>query len=356
VLNYARAAQGLGAAIMFAVSLAVLSHAFPRPQERVKALAAYGATMPGAFAIGPLVGGALTSGLDWRWIFLINLPLGVLCLWIVNRHVEESKNPHAPRVDVAGLLTLTGALFLLVFGLLRDTGAPVFALAAALAVAFVAIEARTPQPMLPLRLFRSPSFTGAQVGAVGISGSLFALWLYLTLYLQQVLGLSAIEAGLVFVPGTLVNFAVAGATASAGQVVSARTLVAFGLSLIGAGLALLTAVGADTSWWLFLPGLLVAMVGTGMVNPAIAQVALGSVPPEQSGLAAGVNDMFRQASLAIGVAALGTLIPSGTGYVDGLHDALWAGAALAIACAVATALLIQVRPSRSVKLAPEPAS
>src|SRR3954469_24643157 len=105
MLNVSRAAQGVGAAIMFAVSLAVLSHAFPRPEERMKALAAYGATMPGAFAIGPLVGGALTSGLDWRWIFLINLPLGVLCLWIVHRHVEESKNPHAPRVDAAGLLT-----------------------------------------------------------------------------------------------------------------------------------------------------------------------------------------------------------------------------------------------------------
>jgi predicted MFS family arabinose efflux permease len=208
----------------------VLSHAFPRPQERVKALAAYGATMPGAFAIGPLVGGALTSGLDWRWIFLINLPLGVACLWIVRRHVAESRDPRAPRVDVAGLVTLPGALFLLVFGLLRESGPAYYAAALVLGVAFVAIEARVAQPMLPLRLFRNPSFTGAQVGAIGISGSLFALWLYLTLYLQQVLGLSAIEAGLVFVPGTLLNFAVAGATASLAQKVSARALVAGGLA------------------------------------------------------------------------------------------------------------------------------
>jgi predicted MFS family arabinose efflux permease len=232
--------------------------------------------------------------------------------------------------------------------------------AAVLAVAFVAIEARTAQPMLPLRLFRNPSFAGAQIGAVGISGSLFALWLYLTLYLQQVLGLSAIEAGLVFVPGTLVNFAVAGATASLGRFVPARVLVAFGLALIAAGLAVLTTIGVDSSWWLFLPGLIVAMVGTGMLNPALAQVALGSLPPEQSGLAAGVNDMFRQAGLAIGVAGLGALITttSPRAYVDGLHDALWFGAALAAVCAVATALLIQspARPSRSVKLAPDPAS
>ena len=120
-LNLARGAQGVGAAVMFAVSLAVLSNAFPSPQERVKALAAYGATMPGAFAIGPLVGGALTSGLDWRWIFLINLPLGALCLWIVRRHVAESlRSARAARRRRRACVTLTGALFLLVFALLRE--------------------------------------------------------------------------------------------------------------------------------------------------------------------------------------------------------------------------------------------
>jgi predicted MFS family arabinose efflux permease len=203
--------------------------------------------------------------------------------------------------------------------------------------------------MLPLRLFRNPSFTGAQVGAFGISASLFAMWLYMTLYLQQILGLSAIEAGLVYVPGTLLNFFVAGATASVGQKVSPRVLVALGLALIGVGQALLTLLETDSSWWLFLPGLLVAMLGTGMFNPALSQVALSSAPPEQSGLAAGVNDMFRQAGIAVGVAALGALIPAGAAfgdgspqsYVDGFHDALWVGAVLALAAAVATALLIR---------------
>ena len=362
MLNAARAAQGVGAAVMFAVSLAVLSNAFPRMEERIKALAAYGATMGGSFAVGPLVGGALTSGLDWRWIFLINLPLGLLCLWIVRRFVAESMDPRAPRVDRPGVVTLTGGLFLLVFALLRgneegwESAAIVasFAGAAALLCAFVAIEARVAQPMLPLRLFRNPSFTGAQVGAFGISASLFAMWLYMTLYLQQILGLSAIEAGLVYVPGTLLNFFVAGATASVGQKVSPRVLVAAGLALIGAGQALLTLVEVDSSWWLFLPGLLVAMVGTGMFNPALSQVALSSAPPEQSGLAAGVNDMFRQAGIAVGVAALGALIPAGAAfgdgspqaYVDGFHDALWVGAVLALAAAVATALLIR-RPQRA---------
>src|SRR5215210_7970667 len=248
MLNASRAAQGVGAAVMFAVSLAVLSHAFPRPEERIKALAAYGATMGGSFAVGPLVGGALTSGLDWRWIFLINLPLGLMCLWIVLRFVAESKDPRAPRVDRPGLVTLTGGLFLLVFALLRGnedgwasaTILASFGGAAALLCAFLAIEARSAQPMLPLRLFRDPSFTGAQVAAFGISASLFAMWLYMTLYLQQILGLSAIEAGLVYVPGTMLNFFVAGSMASVGQRVSAQPLIGAGLALVGAGLALLT--------------------------------------------------------------------------------------------------------------------
>jgi predicted MFS family arabinose efflux permease len=203
--------------------------------------------------------------------------------------------------------------------------------------------------MLPLRLFRNPSFTGAQVAAFGISASLFAMWLYMTLYLQQILGLSAIEAGLVYVPGTMLNFFVAGSMASVGQRVSPRVLVATGLALVAAGLALLTIVAVDSSWWLFLPGLLVAMVGTGILNPIVSQVALSSAPIEQSGLAAGVNDMFRQAGIAVGVAALGALIPAGAAfgdgspqsYVDGMHDALWVGAVLAAAAAGATALLIR---------------
>ena len=359
MLNAARAAQGLGAAIMFAVSLALLSQAFPRIEERVKALAAYGATMAGSFAIGPLVGGALTSALDWQWIFLINLPLGLVCLWIVGRFVVESSDPRAPRVDRPGLVTLTAGLFLLVFALLRANeegwGSTMilasFGGAAAMLCAFLAVEARVAQPMLPLRFFRNPSFAGAQVAAFGISASLFAMWLYMTLYLQQTLGLSAIEAGLVYVPGTLVNFVVAGSMASVGGRISPRVLMATGLALVGGGQALLTILAVDSSWWLFLPGLLIAMVGTGILNPVISQVALSSVPADRSGLAAGVNDMFRQGGIAVGTAALGVLVPAGAAfgdgspqsYVDGFHDALWVGAVLATAAAAATALLVRGR-------------
>jgi EmrB/QacA subfamily drug resistance transporter len=372
-LNIARAVQGLGAAVMFAVSLAILANAFPEARERAGALAAYGATIGASFAIGPLVGGALTSGLDWQWIFLVNIPLGLTCLWITRTKVVESRDPRPRRLDWPGQVALTGGLFLLVLALLRgnDQGWGSAAIvaelvgAAVLLIGFVAVERRVAEPMLPLGLFRNPSFTGAQFAAFGISASFFALFLYMTIYLQQVLGLSAIEAGLVYVPGTVVMFFVSGATSQLTERVSSRAMVAGGLALVAAGLALCVMADAGSSWTALLPGILVASVGTGIFNPSVIAVALGTVPEAQSGLAAGVNDTFRQAGVAVGVAALGALVPSADAfggspqsYVDGLHNALLAGAGLAAIAAVAAALLIK-GPARTEaidgRLIPEPA-
>ena len=367
-LSAARAVQGIGGAIMFAVSLSLLAHAFPGTQERAKALAAYGASIGGAFAVGPLVGGALTSGLDWQWIFLINIPLGLACLVITRRSVEESRDPNARGIDWPGQATLAGGLFLLVLALLRGnedgwTSTIIVAelgVAAALLGAFVAIERRVAAPMLPLGLFRRRDFTGAQLAAFAISGSFFAVFLYATLYLQQVLGLSAIEAGLVYVPGTMIMLVVSGATANMLDRVHAGTLVAGGLVLVAAGMALMTLAGENSSWTAVLPGTIVAMIGTGLFNPAVSAIALGSVAVEQSGVAAGVNDTFRQAGIAVGVAALGALVPaeaalgggSASAYVDGLHEALFAGAGLAFLGAVAAAALLRPRRARAERAVP----
>ncbi len=359
MLNSARAVQGIGAAIMFAVSLALLANAFPDVRERAGAFAAYGAAIGASFAVGPLVGGLLTSGLDWQWIFLVNLPIGALCLWITRTHVQESRDPNAHGIDWPGQITLTAGLSLLVLALLRGnedgwTSTLIVAeLAGAVAAlaAFVVVELRVKEPMLPMRLFRNATFTGAQAAAFAISASFFALFLYVTLYLQQILGLSAIEAGLVYLPGTLVMLVVSGATAQLGTKVPPRTMIAGGLALVSVGLMLFALADTDSSWWILMPGLILACIGTGVFNPALSNVALGAVPVHQSGLAAGVNDTARQAGIAVGVAALGALIPaeaalgggSAASYVSGMHDALYVGAALAAAGAIASAVLISKR-------------
>jgi EmrB/QacA subfamily drug resistance transporter len=371
VLNTARSVQGVGAAILFAVSLALLANAYPDERQRAGALAVYGATIAGSFAVGPAVGGALTSGLDWQWIFLVNVPIGLFCLWVTLTKVDESRDPAARRIDWPGQLTLTPALSLLVLALLRgnDDGwtstliIAELAGAAALLLAFVAIEHRVKDPLLPLGLFRNPSFTGAQFGAFAISASFFAVFLYATLYLQQVLGLSPIEAGLVYLPGTVAMFVTSGATASILEKVHPGVLVSSGLFLVAGGMALLTVAAVDSNWTVVLPGTIMGMIGTGLFNPAVIAVALGSAPAEQSGLAAGVNDTFRQAGIALGVAALGALVPAGAAlgggsaadYVAGLHHALFAGAGLAAVGAVAAAVLIR-KPRSAPAAQPIPAA
>ena len=348
--------QGIGAAIMFAVSLALLANAYPGAKERAGALAAYGATIGASFAVGPLVGGLLTSGLDWQWIFLINVPMGLACLYITRAYVAESRDSAAHGVDWPGQITLSAGLFLLVLALLRGnedgwTSTAIVAelIGAAVAIAaFVAVEMRVASPMLPLRFFRNASFTGAQVAAFAISATFFAVFFYTTLYLQQILGLSAIEAGLVYLPGTLIMLVISGATAQIGAKVPARTMIAGGLALVAVGMGLFCLAGVGSSWTIMMPGLLVASVGTGLFNPALTNVALSSVPAEQSGVAAGVNDTFRQAGIAVGVAALGALIPAqaafGGGtpgeYVSGLHDALIVGGAIAAIGAIAAWYLV----------------
>jgi EmrB/QacA subfamily drug resistance transporter len=355
----ARAVQGIGGAILFAVALALLANAFQDAKGRQFAIAVWGATIGGSFAVGPLTGGALTSGLSWQWIFLVNVPIGAVALWITLTKVRESKDPFPRSLDYPGQAALVSGMFLLVLALLRGNeegwgSTPIVLELAGAAIAwisFFAIEHRSRQPMLPLGLFRNPTFTGTQIAVWTISASLFAVYIYVTIYLQNVLGLSAIEAGLVLVPGTVVNFLVAGASASFIPKVSARLPVGAGLGLVAIGLALMTLADETSSWTVTLPGMLVAMVGTGMVNTSLSGLALSILPERQSGLASGIHDTFRQGGIAVGIAALGAFIPTAAGlggdkvaFVDGLHNALFAGAIVAaVGAAVA---MVLIRPER----------
>jgi EmrB/QacA subfamily drug resistance transporter len=314
-LNVSRAIQGIGGAAMFAVSLALLAQEFPAGRERGTAMGLYGATIGMAVAIGPLVGGAITSGLGWRWVFFLNVPIGVGAIAVSYLKVRESRDPNATRIDWLGLASFSGALFMLVLALLRgnDDGwssTPILGLlggAAVLLAAFAVIELRVPEPMLPLGLFRGRAFTGVQLAAFGVSASLFALFLYLTLYLQNYLGYSPLQAGLRYLPVTIASFVVAPVAGVLLGRVHARFLMALGLIGTSAGLLLMSGLQPSSDWTALLPGFVVAGAGVGLLNPVIADVALSVVSKERSGMAAGINDTFRQVGIAVGVAAWGAI-------------------------------------------------
>ncbi len=314
-LNVARAVQGVGGAVMFAVSLALIAQEFDAGRERGAAMGVYGATIGVAVAFGPLVGGALTEGLGWESIFFLNVPIGIAAIAITYTKLRETRDPNASRIDWAGLVTFSTALVLLVLGLLRgnDEGwgstliVSLLAGSGALMALFLAIEARVKEPMLPLHLFRKPAFTGVQLAALAVSSSMFALFLYMTFYLQGYLGHEPLEAGLRYLPLTVTNFFVAAATGALLSRVQARVLISAGLAITGVGLLLMGGLDPSDSWTALLGGFILAGAGVGLINPAIADVAVSVVPKEQSGMASGINDTFRQVGIAIGIAAWGAI-------------------------------------------------
>jgi len=314
-LNLARGLQGVGGAIMFAVSLALIAQEFKPGRDRGVAMGVYGATIGVSVAFGPVVGGALVEGIGWESIFFINVPVGIAAIAVTYTKLAESRDPNASRIDWAGLVTFSTSLFLLVLGLLRGNeegwgSTMIVGLlggAAALLALFLVIESRVKQPMLPLHLFKKPAFTGIQLAALAVSASMFALFLYLTFYLQGYLGHEPLEAGLRYLPLTVVNFFVAAAAGAMLSRVQARYILGAGLGLTGIGLLVMGGLDPTDEWTALLGGFLLAGAGVGLINPVIADVAVSVVPKEQSGMAAGINDTFRQVGIAIGIAAWGAL-------------------------------------------------
>src|SRR5437763_9822982 len=326
-LNISRAVQGIGAAAMFSVSLALVAQEFPAGRERATAMGVYGATIGISVAVGPLVGGAITSGLGWRWVFFVNVPVGLAAIALTFARIRESRDPNATRIDWLGVSTFSTALLMLVLALVRGNdngwGSPLIVSllsgAGLMLAAFVAVERRVAEPMLPLGLFRRGAFTGVQLAAVAVSASLFALFLYLTLYLQNYLGYSPLQAGLRYLPITLAPFLVAPLAVALMGRLPARVVMAIGLAGVGAGLLLMSGLSADSSWTALLPGFIVAGIGVGLLNPVIADVAVSVVSRDRSGMAAGINDTFRQVAIAVGVAAWGAVfLARGAGKISTL--------------------------------------
>ncbi len=343
-LIFARAFQGIGGAIMFATSLSLLAQEF-QGRERGTAFGAWGATIAASAAVGPLLGGFLTEDFGWSSIFYINVPIGIGALLLTLAKVRESKDPDGRRIDWLGTVTFTGALFLFVFAVVRGNAegwgstliVSLFAGSVVLMVAFLASQFLQDNAMFDVSLFRKPTFSGASIAAFTVSSSMFAMFLYLVLYLQTILGFSPLQTGLRFLPFTVVSFFVAAASGNLSAKVPARVLLAGGLLLTGVGLLLMRGLTVDSGWTALLAGFIVAGAGVGLVNPTLASTAIGVVPPQRSGMASGINSTFRQVGIAVGIAVLGAIFENGlaTKLVPGLAGTPAAGHATAISHAVA---------------------
>jgi EmrB/QacA subfamily drug resistance transporter len=317
MLNLSRGAQGVGGAVMFATSLALVANAFSG-KERGTAFGIYGAVIGGAVAIGPLLGGALTSGIGWRWIFFVNLPIGAFAVVVTLTRVLDSRDPTNRRIDWIGFVSFSASLFMLVFALVQGNAKGwgshyILGLligSGVLMAVFLIAEWRQKQPMLDLTLFKRPAMVGVSLAAFTVSASIFAMFLYLTLYIQEVLGYSPFAAGIRFLPFTVLAFAVAPFAGKLSVRVHARYLLGLGLLLVAFGCYLGSHVQADSTWTVLLPGFIVAGVGVGIVNPVLASATVSVVPPERSGMASGSSSTFRQVGISTGIAGLGAVFLS----------------------------------------------
>src|SRR5215208_1764441 len=313
MLDLARSAQGVGAAAMFAASLAVLANEFQGAQ-RGFALGVWGAITGGALAVGPLVGGLLVDGLGWRWVFLVNLPIGAVLVWLTLRSLPESRDSQPRGLDLPGLVSLG---------------------------AFVVVERRADSPMLAPALFRIPACTGTAVVAFAQSIALYPLFLFLAVYLQQGLGYSATETGLRLLPLTLVLFAVAPISGRLTGRVPFRVPLVTGLVLIAVGLLLMRGLTEASDWTHLLPGFVVGGLAIGVISPALAAAMVGVLSADQVGLASGINNTFRQLGIAVGIAVLGAVFTHHagggglSGLVEGLDAVFLVAALIAAAGAVA---------------------
>ncbi len=372
VLIGARVAQGVGGALMMPATLSIITATFPL-SERGAALGIWSGVSAVALAFGPLVGGLITEQVGWNWVFYINVPVGILGLVAARLLITESKDTsHEQRLDVPGLLSSGVAVFALVFALIEANSygwtssriLGLFALAVVAGAAFVLLELRQRVPMLDLTLFRNPTFAGSNAVGMIVTFTTVGFLFYLSLYMQNVLGYSAVRAGLGFAPWMLAVIVVAPRAGKASDRLGSRWLASGGLALITIGLLFFARIDSHSSYWSLFPGMLTVGVGMAtVVTPNIA-AALSAVPVDKAGVGSGVLNTVRQVGGSLGIAAIGAILASTStssiadgateadAFVDGLHDALYASAVLTTLGAIVAVVTIRshpgVRPGRAV--------
>jgi EmrB/QacA subfamily drug resistance transporter len=369
----ARAAQGLGAAIISPSALSIITTTFSDGAERNKALGAWGAVAGAGGAAGVLFGGILTDGLGWEWVLWINVPIALTVAALAPRLVADTRSESATRhFDAAGAVSVTAGLSLLVYALVDATDAGwgstqtlgLLALSAALIAAFVAIELRSAAPLMPFRIFRLRTLTGANVVGLLVGASLFSMFFFITLYMQQVLGYSAIKAGLSYLPLALTIIVASAVGSQLVTRIGFKPVLAAGMAFIAAALVWFSQVSVDGGFATDIlgPSLLAATgLGFGFVTTTIA--AVSGVRAQESGLASGLINTSQQIGGALGLAVLATIANSRTDDIvassggdpaalpnaltEGFQSAFLGGAAIAALGLVLTLVLIRGRDSRA---------
>lgn len=310
-----RGLQGLGAAFIMPLSLSLISAAFP-PEERGRAVGIWSAISVSGVALGPIVGGALVEYASWEWIFLVNVPIGIIALIVTQAVVQESKDESGTvATDIPGTILITGFIASLTWGLIEagergwtDPAILVaFGIAAVLLPTFILVEARTEHPMIPLEFFRSRTFTGANIDAFMISFLITSVAFFLTLYQQNIHGFSAIKTGLALLPMVIAMMIFSPISGSMVNRVGPRILITFGMIVTGCGTFLLLLAGVDAPYVRILPSFILMGFGMSFIWAPMTTAVLNSVPSEKSGVASAINGSLREIGTAFGVALLGSI-------------------------------------------------
>ena len=359
----ARAVQGAGAALMNPATLSIITATFP-PKERGQAIGIWAGVSALALAIGPLAGGLITENLSWNWIFFVNVPVGALGIVVSRLVIRESRDTsHEQSIDLPGLLTSVGFLFTLSYALIEGNGRGwssgeilgLFAAAAVLLVAFVLLEHRQRLPMLDLSLFRIGSFAGANLVAMLVSLAMFGVFFFVSIYIQNILGYSATQAGAMFLPMTILIILIAPIAGRVSDQVGSRWLMGGGMALVGISLLLYQRVGLHSDFWTLLPAMILGGVGMASTMSPMTAAAMGSVPVDKAGVGSGVLNSFRQVGGSLGIALIGAIVasyihsppqsPAGAqDYVNGLHAGLAVSAAISFAAAIVAVVTVRTRP------------
>src|SRR5215208_618966 len=362
VLIGARVVQGAGAALMNPATLSIIAATFP-PRQRGTAIGIWAGTAALALALGPLVGGLLTEHISWSWIFFVNVPIGLVAIVASVILIPESKDESAEqRLDLPGLLTSGIGLFALSYGLIeantygwtsaRILGA--FVVAVAMLVAFVLLERHQRIPMLDLKLFKNSTFTGANLSVLLVALAMFGVFFFLSLYMQGVLGYSAVQAGAAFLPMTILIMLVAPIAGRSTDRFGSRGLITVGMILLAGQLLYFSRLGVHESYWRIFPGMMIGGFGMATVMTPSAAAAVRALPVDKSGVGSAVLNASRQVGGSTGIALMGAIMAHRIGdlqgpavfqakevFVDALSTTLTVAALIALVGAVVSFALIR---------------